>query len=134
MVYFHAGFRFNYVACDNNFEADFAKFLDRAEDIEAFISLHKIGFFMEYIDSEGNFHLGYYPDFIAKLKNGEFFLIETKGREDVDVKAKDSRAVRWCEDATKITGKKWFYIRVNQEDFEKYRLKSIKELTTTFKK
>ncbi|GAI06751.1 unnamed protein product [marine sediment metagenome] len=55
---------FNYVPCDNDFELDFAKFLDRAEDVEAFSKIvPKVGFFVEYRDSNGNLRL-YYPDFV----------------------------------------------------------------------
>jgi len=125
---------FNYVACDNNLEVDFAKFLDRAKDVKSFSSLHKVGFFMEYRDSKENFHPGYYPDFIVETKNEEFLIIETKGRIDIDVEAKDNRARIWCEDVTSLTGNEWWFMRVDQEDFERYRFKSIKELAFTLSK
>jgi len=118
---------FNYVAVDNNFELDFAKFLDRATDTKSFCKNCRIGFFIEYRDSEGNIR-HYYPDFIVALQNGKYWIIETKGREDVDVEYKDKRALIWCEDASKLTGEKWNYIRVNQEDFERYRFKSVAEI------
>jgi type III restriction enzyme len=122
---------FNYVPCDNNFEVDFAKFLDRAPDVIAFSKISsKIGFFVEYKDSDGNIRL-YYPDFLVLTERKEHVIIETKGREDVDVKHKDNRIRLWCEDATNLTGEKWFFIRVNQEDFEKYRFKDLKELVST---
>jgi type III restriction enzyme len=119
---------FNYVPCDNEFEVGFAKFLDRAEDVIAFSKIvPKIGFFVEYRDSDGNLRL-YYPDFIALLNNGERLIIETKGIVDIDVKHKDKRAELWCEDATKLTKAKWSFKRINQEDFKKYKFKSIKKL------
>lgn len=124
---------FNYVPCDNDFEVDFAKFLDRAEDVVAFSKVvSKIGFFVEYRDSEGNLRL-YYPDFIILLDNGEHFIVETKGREDVDVGHKDKRIKLWCEDATNLTRRKWTFKRVDQEDFGKFRFMSIKELISTYK-
>ena len=122
---------FNYVPCDNNLEVDFAKFLDSVEDVESFAKIVvKIGFFIEYI-SEENLKRYYYPDFLVKLTNGEYWLIETKGLIDLEVVHKDKRARQWCEDATSLTGNKWAFIRVNQEDFEKYRFTSIEELITT---
>ena len=122
---------FNYVPCDSNFEVDFVKFLDRAEDVEAFTKIVvKISFFIEYI-SEENLRRYYYPDFLVKLTNGEYWLIETKGLIDLEVVHKDKRARQWCEDATSLTENKWAFIRVNQEDFEKYRFPSIEELITT---
>jgi type III restriction enzyme len=121
---------FNYVPCDNDFEINFAKFLDRAEDVSAFSKIvSKIGFFVEYRDSNGNIRL-YYPDFVVLTDKGEHIIIETKGREDVDVEHKDKRIILWCEDATNLMKSKWSFIRVDQADFEKYRFKSIKELVS----
>ncbi|MFN3739814.1 MAG: DEAD/DEAH box helicase family protein [Thermodesulfovibrionales bacterium] len=123
---------FNYVPCDNDFEVDFSKFLDRAEDVKAFSKIvPKIGFFVEYRDSEGNLRM-YYPDFVTLTKNNGHLIIETKGMEDVDVEHKDKRIELWCEDATKLTETKWVFKRIDQEDFEKYRFKSIEELISTF--
>ncbi|MBE0696060.1 MAG: hypothetical protein IH586_03970 [Anaerolineaceae bacterium] len=34
-------------------------------------------------------------------------LIETKGREDVDVAHKDLAARLWCENATRLTALEW---------------------------
>ncbi|MEM3592963.1 MAG: DEAD/DEAH box helicase family protein [Candidatus Micrarchaeia archaeon] len=124
---------FNYVPCDNDFEVEFAKFLDKAEDLIAFSKIvPKIGFFVEYRDSNGNLRV-YYPDFIILTKNNGHLIVETKGREDVDVIHKDKRIKLWCEDAIKLTKNVWFFKRVDQEDFEKYRFKSIEELISTLK-
>jgi type III restriction enzyme len=124
---------FNYVPCDNDFEVEIAKFLDRAEDVVAFSKIvPKIGFFVEYKDADGNLRL-YYPDFVVLTSNNEYFIIETKGREDVDVERKDKRIKLWCEGATNLTKSSWFFKRVDQEDFEKYRFKSVKELILTLK-
>ncbi|MEA2005493.1 MAG: hypothetical protein U9O50_04445, partial [Acidobacteriota bacterium] len=122
---------FNYVPCDNDFEVDFTKFLDRAEDVEAFSKIvSKIGFFVEYKDSKNNLRL-YYPDFIVAIDESERLIIETKGREDIDVKYKDKRMKKWCEDAAALSVGKWSFVRVDQGDFEKHRFKSVKELIST---
>jgi len=119
---------FNYVPCDNDFEVEFVKFLDRAEDVEAFSKIvPKIGFFVEYKDSKDNLRL-YYPDFVVAIDERERLTIETKGREDVDVEHKDKRIIKWCKDATGLSGSKWSFIRADQGEFEKYRFKSVKEL------
>ena len=118
----------------NDFEVDLAKFFDRAEDVVAFSKIvPKIGFFIEYRDSDGNLRL-YYPDFVVLMDNNEHFIIEAKGREDVDVEHKDKRIKLWCEDATKLTKSHWYFERIDQEDFEKYRFRSIKELILTLRK
>lgn len=122
---------FNYVPCDNDYEVEFAKFLDRADDVKAFSKIvPKIKFYMEYRDTEDNLRL-YYPDFVVLTNGGEHIIIETKGRVDVDVECKDQRAKQWCEDVNQLTGGKWSFIRVDQEDFEKYRFKSVNELIST---
>ncbi|MEG8946752.1 DEAD/DEAH box helicase [Rosettibacter firmus] len=124
---------FNYVPCENDFEVDFARFLDKAEDVVSFSKIvPKIGFFVEYRDSEGNLR-HYYPDFVVVLNNGNHWILETKGREDVDVEYKDKRTKLWCEDAMKLTKNKWAFKRIDQKNFEKYRFKSIEELISTMK-
>ncbi|MCX8014428.1 MAG: hypothetical protein N2748_00265, partial [candidate division WOR-3 bacterium] len=123
---------FNYVPCDNNFEVDFAKFLDRAEDVIAFTKIvPKIGFFIEYKDTAGTLRM-YYPDFVVKIDGDEFVVIETKGLVDVNVALKDKRIKVWCKDVSSLTKMKWTYIRINQSDFENYRFMTLSDLMTTF--
>ncbi len=119
---------FNYVPCDNHFEIDFARFLDRAEDVKAFSKVvPKMGFFVEFRDSKGNLRL-YYPDFVVESLTGEKMIIETKGRVDIDVEHKDKRIRLWCEDASNLTAEKWIFIRVGQELFERHRFKNLAKL------
>jgi type III restriction enzyme len=97
---------FNYIPCENELELRFAKFLDSADDVISFVKIvPQIGFFIEYISSEGQLRV-YYPDFIVLTKKKEYFLIETKGLVDVDVPKKDERAKQWCQDVTKLAAKK----------------------------
>jgi len=119
---------FNYAACDNNFEVNFAKFLDRANDVKAFAKLvPRMNFYVEYRDSKGNLRF-YYPDFVITTAYDEHMIVETKGEVDVDVEFKDRRIKTWCEDATKVTGEQWSYKRVNQEDFERFRFNTLQEV------
>jgi len=110
---------FNLVAADNQFEKSFALFLEKAVDVVRFAKLPpKFNFTIPYTDSVAN--LRYYePDFVAVTKDGVHQLIETKGREDVDVKHKDRAAQLWCENATMLTGTTWEYQKVMQKEFEK---------------
>lgn len=124
---------FNYAPCDNDFEVLVAKFFDRADDVVAFSKIvPKIGFFIEYKDSENTMRI-YYPDFVVVTDKRERLIIETKGLVDVDVEYKDKRIKQWCVDATRLSGEKWSFIRINQEEFEKYKFNSIKELSATIK-
>lgn len=109
---------FNLVAADNDFERRFAKFLSEAEGVEAFAKLpQRFGFAIDYTDNAGS--LRYYePDFVVRTEEGVHWLIETKGREDIDVKHKDRAALLWCENATNLTGIPWKYVKVPQEGFE----------------
>lgn len=121
---------FNLVTCDNELELSFAKFLQSAEDIHAFAKLPiQFGFAIEYPDTIGN--LRYYrPDFIARTNDGTHWVIETKGREDIEVKQKDRSAIRWCENATVLTKVSWKYIKVSQREFELLNPATFEELIT----
>jgi type III restriction enzyme len=109
---------FNLVPCDNDFEKDFAKFLQRADDVVRFSKLPEpFGFAIEYIDNVGN--LRYYePDWVVVTTDGNHYLAETKGREDTDVANKDWAATLWCENASLLTETPWGYVKVRQKDFE----------------
>jgi type III restriction enzyme len=109
---------FNLVPCDNEFERDFAKFLDNASDVRAFAKLPQVfGFSIEYTDPAVNLRT-YYPDFVAVDKDGVHWLLETKGQETTDVLPKDAAAISWCETASQLTKEIWKYIKVPQKEFE----------------
>jgi len=123
---------FNLVAADNEFERSFAHFLEDAEDVAAFAKLPaKFGFAIEYTDSATN--LRYYePDFVAVGADGTRYLVETKGREDVDVPFKDRAARIWCEYATLLTGDPWMYVKVPQTEFVKLQAAELADLVLAF--
>ena len=118
---------FNLVACDNDFEKAFAKFLDSAGDVKAFSKLPEVfGFAIDYTDG-GNLR-SYYPDFVAIDQEDVRWLLETKGQETEEVKHKDRAAALWCENASVLTGKPWRYLKVPQKDFEKLQPESLAEV------
>jgi len=106
------------VAADNQFEKAFADFLEKAPDVVRFAKLpERFGFTIAYTDSAAN--LRYYePDFTAVTRDGIHHLIETKGREDVDVAHKDRAARLWCENASLLTGTEWQFKKIMQKEFE----------------
>lgn len=111
---------FNRVACDNAYEAAFAKFLDKAHDVARFAKLPiQFGFSIPYADSRSNLRQ-YYPDFVLTDSDATCYLLETKGREDIDVSRKDRAAQKWAKAATKLTGTQWRYLKVLQHDFESH--------------
>lgn len=119
---------FNLVAAANNFEKGFAAFLQGAPDVARFAKLpESFGFSIAYTDSAAN--LRYYePDFVAVTTDGVHHLIETKGREDIDVKHKDRAAMLWCENATLLTDTPWEYIIVHQKKYEDLRPDEFSDL------
>ena len=126
----HPGLKtvFNLVACDNEFEAEFASFLDRASDVAAYAKNNLYTHFsLDYQNSEGAIRY-YYPDFIVRLATGENWLIETKGVEDVEVGRKDARAMQWCRDASAMAGTAWQYVKVPYDLFQASTAATFSEL------
>jgi type III restriction enzyme len=112
---------FNLVPCDNDFEREFAKFLDGCSDVRTFAKLPQIfGFSIEYTDAAMNLK-SYYPDFVAVDDEGTHWVLEAKGQENIDVIRKDAAALRWCENASTLTGTTWRYVKVPQKDYEALR-------------
>jgi type III restriction enzyme len=114
---------FNQVACYNQFEADFAAFLDKASDVKAFSKLAEwfTGFGLEYLSASGSVRV-YYPDFVARVEEGDeitMWLLETKGREDFDseVPRKDAHAEWWCSQVTAQSGVTWKYAKLPYRRF-----------------
>ena len=119
---------FNFVPCDNDFEREFAKFLDNATDVKAFAKLPRaFGFAIEYTDSAMNLR-NYEPDFVAIDKSGTHWLLESKGQENVDVLRKDVAAVRWCENATNLSETQWRYVKVPQKEFDALQPSRLSDL------
>lgn len=119
---------FNLVPCDNEFEKEFAKFLEKSPDVERFSKLpQQFGFVIEYTDATGN--LRYYePDFVAVLSDGNRYIVETKGQEDVNVANKDRAAAIWCENASMLTGEAWAYLKVKQSEYTKLQADTFADL------
>jgi type III restriction enzyme len=114
---------FNKVACYNQFEGDFAAFLDKAPDVNAFAKLAEwfTNFGLEYLSANGSLRI-YYPDFVASVAVGNkttMWLLETKGREDFDseVTRKDTHADWWCSQVTTQTGATWKYAKLPYRRF-----------------
>jgi type III restriction enzyme len=123
---------YNLVPCDNKFEGSFAQFLQDASDVERFAKLpSQFGFAIKYTDAAGNLR-NYEPDFVAVLPNGEHYLIETKGLEDINVSHKDRAAILWCENATMLTGTSWQYLKVPQVAFNDLQPEDLSDIAAAF--
>ena len=118
---------FNYVAAYNNFESNFAQYLDRCQDILKFSALATTGqgangqFRVNYLNQNGAIRF-YYPDWLAvQAINDEEsvnWIVETKGRIWEDTIYKDRAMRHWCEQISANLEENWKYIRINQSEFE----------------
>lgn len=119
---------FNLVPCDNDFEREFAKFLDGCPDVSAFAKLPQVfGFSVEYTDNAMNLK-SYYPDFVAVDDSGTHWLLEAKGQETAEVVRKDAAALLWCENVSKLTGTPWRYAKIPQKEYEALRPSRLADL------
>ena len=126
---------FNRLVGDSHFELQFAGALDACSDVKAFTKLFRqVNFRIEYVNYDGG--IGhYYPDFLVKMSDKEFWVVETKGLEDLDDPRKIERLGTWCEDASKATGVAWDYLYVKQDDWDKleHTPSSFREIKEHFK-
>lgn len=120
---------FNLIATYNDFEKNFARFLDSkgCTDVIRFAALGTTeqdsgaNFRVNYIKPSGAIGF-YYPDWVVIQRTAQAevnWIVETKGRFWVDTAAKDAAIKHWCEQVTAASGTKWEYARVNQLDFER---------------
>jgi type III restriction enzyme len=129
---------FNKVVGDNKFELDMAAMLERLPDVQAFAKNSMgeggVNFFIEYQKENGNLAF-YYPDFFVKTTDGKVFILETKGREDLDDVRKIQRLATWCADVNALQDRFVFApVYVKQEDWDKRRddVKAFAELAKIF--
>ncbi len=125
---------FNKIIGDSHLELRFANFLENCEDIISYIKNYfGVHFKIDYKNSDGNIS-DFIPDFIVKKSDREVFIIETKGREDLNDPLKIQRLKQWCEDVNKNQRKiKYDFIFVDEESFDKYSPKTFEELIRNFR-
>tara|TARA_B110000037_G_C17107652_1_gene500524 strand:+ start:60 stop:2708 length:2649 start_codon:yes stop_codon:yes gene_type:complete len=126
---------FNKIVGDSNFELKFSGFLDATTDVRSHIKNFKqLNFKIDYIKSDGSIG-NYYPDFTIKLNNGNMWVVETKGPENIDDPRKIKRLKSWCENASELTGKNWDYLYVKQEIWDQIKItpNTFNEIINVFK-
>lgn len=127
---------FNKIIGDSHFELEIASFLEGCEDIVSYTKNYSsINFKIDYCNSEGGIS-NYHPDFIIKANQEEIYILETKGREDLDDIEKLKRLKVWCEDANKASTNNLTYhtLYIKQNDWDKLDIKpkSFRDLVKTF--
>jgi type III restriction enzyme len=108
---------FNKIIADSHFELEFASFLEGCEDIISYAKNYfAVHFKIDYRNADGSIS-DYYPDFIVKVSPKEYWVIETKGREDLDDIEKIKRLGQWCVDVNENQkDMKYGMLYIKQED------------------
>lgn len=119
---------FNKLIGDSHLELEFAAFLDKCDDVQAFTkNFMAIGFKIDYQNSKGEIS-NYFPDFIVRTTNGHVWIVETKGLHDLDVEPKRKRLQQWVEDVNMLQKVTFHELFVDEGDFRKYLAKTFDEL------
>jgi len=130
---------FNKIIGDNPFELELAGCLEnRFADVLSYAKNTMgdggVNFKIEYQAEDGNIR-EYYPDFFVKTGENTFYILETKGQQDLDDVRKIKRLQTWCADIN-TTQQKYSYkpVYVMQEKWDKVKndLKSFKDLCGVF--
>ncbi len=125
---------FNKIIWDSRFELLFASFLEDCSDVVSYAKNYlAVRFRLDYVKADGDIS-NYYPDFMVKLSAKRIFIVETKGREDLDVPLKMKRLRQWCEDINRAQADaEYDFAYVDEESFEKYKPASFKQLIAGFR-
>jgi len=125
---------FNKVIGDSHLELLFSAFLERTSDVVSWTkNFFAVNFRLDYVNADGNIS-NYYPDFIVKTSNGQIFIVETKGLEDLDVPPKMARLKEWCIDINKAQNKvKYDFVFVEEAAFIEFQPDSFGELVKNFR-
>ncbi len=126
---------FNKVVGDSHFELAFAGFLDTCPDVMAFVKNSRSmnpSLFIEYQNVDGSIS-NYFTDFLVKKSDNAVWIVETKGREDLDDPRKWDRLKTWVADATAngggVTYRAMF---VREENWEKQPVDTFAEAEAAF--
>ncbi|NQT84335.1 DEAD/DEAH box helicase family protein [bacterium] len=85
----------NFCVFDSTWEATEAFELDRNENVEAWVKNDHLGFEVLYLFA--GVVSKYRPDFIIRLKSGDYLILETKGKETQKDKTKHKFLAEWVK-------------------------------------
>ncbi|MBS0487536.1 MAG: DEAD/DEAH box helicase family protein [Proteobacteria bacterium] len=119
------------------FELAFAKFLDDAPDVASFAKNYlAVGFKLDYVRADGDLS-NYIPDFIVRTNDGNLWIVETKGRAELDLPQKMARLAQWCADASTASkadgGPAYRFVYVDQAGFEAHKPQAFAGLVAVFR-
>lgn len=118
------------------FELSFARFLDDAPDVAAFAKNYlAVGFKIDYVKADGDLST-YTPDFVVRTTDGTVWVVETKGRAELDLPRKMERLQQWCADATEASQTDgsvvYRFLYVDQDGFERHTPRTFAALVASF--
>ena len=119
------------------FELRFARFLDDAPDVVAFAKNYlAVGFKLDYVRADGDLS-NCIPDFLLRTDDGTVWVVETKGRVELDLPPKMARLAQWCDDATEASraegGPEYRFVYVDEAGFDRARPKDFAGLAAGFR-
>ncbi len=121
---------FNLVPCNRDLEVAMTNYLNQVSDVAAFAkNAGPQSLRIDYLAGGGRLAF-YTPDFFVRTNGGDYYLVETKGREDKDVPRKAKAAIEWCKSASSKKCK-WEYLYVPQGVFERLSGDTIDGLART---
>ena len=121
-------------ARSGGFELSFAAFLESAKDVAAFAKNYlAVGFKLDYVKADGDLST-YTPDFLVRSTDGIVWIVETKGRAELDLPQKMARLRQWCADATAAedSGQRYDFVFVDQTGFERHTPATFAALAGSF--
>ena len=123
---------FNRVVGDSALELDFAASVDQFPDVVSFArNSARIAFKIEYRATDGRI-ADYFPDFMVKTGDREVWVVETKGRVDIEDAPKWRRLAQWCEDATKGGDMSYRPLFVPEAEWRTARFATFAEAAAAF--
>ena len=105
------------------FELRFAAFLDAVPDVVAFAKNYlAVGFKLDYVKADGDLS-NYIPDFFVQDDRRRVWIVETKGRAELDLPRENGAAAAMVRDATRreranAAGPDYRFVYVDQDGFE----------------
>lgn len=132
---------FDILPYDSEPEKDFMIYLDKQDEVLAYTRIFwRLPVYIAYYDKEKKTIRKYRPDFIVKAEeNGKikYFLVEIKGEyydQQATVKWKAKAGESWCETVSALTGNKWEYVKIMEEDLKKYKNRDLFKMVELIKR
>ncbi len=111
---------------DSGWEVFEAYFLEKSNLVKSFVKNDHLGFTILY--NHNGVIRKYYPDFIIRLANNEYFILETKGKDSQQNKTKREYLNEWIKAVNSHGGfGKWHWgVSFEPSDIEKVIKKNLK--------